>query len=188
MKRIEQFQCKKCGARTTLRSRTVVESSNLSYRDCFFAFHLMTATKKDLSAKEMQRKLELKRYEPVWYMIKKIRVAMGAWHERYELTGFTEIDDGYVKTIESAIFGEKNGKLKRGRGSIKQTPVLVKKHNFKVLPPKETGEELPWVHIAICNAKRNFLNNFHHVDDTYWQNYCDEFTYRLHSRYFGEIF
>jgi len=250
MKTIEQFQCKKCRTRTTLRSGTVMDSSNLSFSDWFTAMHLMTATKKGISAKEMQRQLGFKRYEPVWFMLQKIRVAMGARDERYELSGFTEMDEGYFTTVESATVGEKNKKVKRGRGSEKQTPVLVmaqteyvenpknhkqhsrckffkmrvmpnlesktinmlvkdslnqetvvktdsfssykklneviNQHVSKVIPPEKAGIELPWVHIAISNAKRNLLNNFHHVDDTYLQNYLDEFTYRLNRRYFGE--
>jgi len=250
MKTIEQFQCKDCRTRTTLRSGTVMESSNLSFRDWFVAMHLMTSTKKGISAKEMQRQLGFKRYEPVWFMMQKIRVAMGARDERYELSGLTEMDEGYLTTVESATVGEKDKKLKRGRGSEKQTPVLVmaqteyiknpknhkqhsrckffkmrvmpnlqsktinkifkeslnpktkvktdglssysrlnevvKKHLPTVTPPDQAGKELPWVHIAISNAKRNLLNNFHHVDDTYLQNYLDEFTYRLNRRYTGD--
>lgn len=250
MKTIEQFQCKACRTRTTLRSGTVMESSNLSYLDWFIAMHLMTSTKKGISAKEMQRQLGRKRYEPVWFMMHKIRVAMGARDERYELSGFTEMDEGFFTTVESAMVGEKDKKLKRGRGSEKQTPVLVmaqtekvkdpknhrqhsrckffkmrvmpdlksatinnvvkdilspktevktdsylgykslnevvRKHVSKVIPPDQAGKELPWVHIAISNAKRNLLNNFHHVDDTYLQNYLDEFTYRLNRRYSGD--
>lgn len=250
MKTIEQFQCKDCRTRTTLRSGTVMESSNLSFRVWFIAMHLMTSTKKGISAKEMQRQLGFKRYEPVWFMMQKIRVAMGARDERYELSGFTEMDEGYFTTVESATVGEKGRKNKRGRGSDKQTPVLVmaqtehiknpknhrqhsrckffkmrvmpdlksqtinkvvkdsvspktnvktdgffsyrrlnevvKRHISKVIPPDQAGKELPWVHIAISNAKRNLLNNFHHVDDTYLQNYLDEFTYRLNRRYTGD--
>jgi hypothetical protein len=59
-------------------------------------------------------------------------------------------------------------------------------HVSKVIPPEQAVIELPWVHIAISNAKRNLLNNFHHVDDTYLQNNLTEFTYRLNRRYFGE--
>lgn len=250
MKTIEQFQCKECRTRTTLRSGTVMESSNLPFRDWFIAMHLMTATKKGISAKEMQRQLGFKRYEPVWFMMQKIRVAMGARDERYELSGFTEMDEGYFTTVESATVGEQGKKGKRGRGSEKRTPVLVmaqtekirhpkkhrqgsrckfikmkvipdlkstsinqivkdslnpntsvktdsfssysrlnevvKKHISKVTPPEEAGKELPWVHIAIGNAKRNLLDIFHHVDDTYLQNYLDEFSYRLNRRYTGE--
>ena len=115
MKTIEQFQCKTCRTRTTLRSGTVMESSNLSFSDWFTAMHLMTSTKKGISAKEMQRQLGFKRYEPVWFMLQKIRVAMGARDERYELSGFTEMDEGYFTTVESATVGEKDKKSKRGR-------------------------------------------------------------------------
>jgi hypothetical protein len=120
MKTIEQFQCKDCRTRTTLRSGTVMESSNLSFSDWFIAMHLMTSTKKGISAKEMQRQLGFKRYEPVWFMMQKIRVAMSARDERYELSGFTEMDEGYFTTVESATVGEKDKKLKRGRGSEKE--------------------------------------------------------------------
>jgi len=58
-------------------------------------------------------------------MMQKIRVAMGALDERYELSGFTEMDEGYFTTVEAATVGEKVGKGKRGRGNEKQTPVLV---------------------------------------------------------------
>ena len=39
---------------------------------------LLTATKKDFSSKEIQRQLGLKRYEPVWVMVHKLRKANGA--------------------------------------------------------------------------------------------------------------
>lgn len=62
---------------------------------------------------------------------------------------------------------------------------VVKKQTAKIIKPKDAGKELPCVHISISNAKRNFLNNFHHVDDSYLQNYLDEFTYKFNLRYFG---
>lgn len=249
MKTIEQFQCKKCRTRTTLRSGTVMEDSNLPFRTWFLAIHLMTSTKKGFSAKEMQRQLGFKRYEPVWYMMQKIRAAMGARDKLYTLSGGTEIDEGFFTTVESENRGNKREKLKRGRGSQRQTPVLVmaetkkskklkkhrpaysckhfkmivmedltaetvhsivkgslarnskvrsddfasysklneivKKHSPKVIKPEDAGKELPWVHIAISNAKRNLLNNYHHVDDKYLQRYLDEFTYKLNRRFLG---
>ncbi len=249
MKTIEQFQCKKCRTRTTLRSGTVMEDSNLPFRTWFLAIHLMTSTKKGFSAKEMQRQLDYKRYEPIWYMMQKIRAAMGARDKLYTLSGGTEIDEGFFTTVDSENRGNKKVKLKRGRGSQRQTPVLVmaetkkskelkkhrptyscnhfkmivmedltaetvhsivkgsldrnskvrsdsyasysklnkivKKHSAKVIKPKDAGKELPWVHIAISNAKRNLLNNYHHVDDKYLQRYLDEFTYKLNRRSLG---
>jgi len=63
---------------------------------------------------------------------------------------------------------------------------LIIKHIQSVIPPAQAGKELPWVHIAISNAKRNLLSNYRHVNDTYLQNYLDEFTYRLNRRYSGD--
>ncbi len=74
IKMIGQFQCKDCRTRTTLRSGTVIESSNLSFRDWFVTMHLMIYTKKGISAKEIQLQLGFKQYEPVWFMMHKIRV------------------------------------------------------------------------------------------------------------------
>ena len=43
-----------------------MQSSNLSFLVWYRAMFLMSTTKKGFSAKEMQRQLGLKRYEPVW--------------------------------------------------------------------------------------------------------------------------
>ncbi len=52
---------------------------------------------------------------------------------------------------------------------------------------KETTEEtLKWVHIAISNAKRNLLGNYHKIKRKYLQLYLNEFIYKLNRRYFGD--
>ena len=84
----------------------------------------------------MQRQLGFKRYEPVWFMMQKIRIAMGARDERYELSGFAEMDEGFFTTIESATIGEKGKKNKIGRGRDRQTPVLLMAQTEHVKNPK----------------------------------------------------
>lgn len=54
-----------------------MQDSNLPFRTWFIVIHLMTSTKKGFSAKEVQRQLGHNRYEPIWYMMQKIRTAMG---------------------------------------------------------------------------------------------------------------
>lgn len=49
-----------------------------------------------------------------------------------------------------------------------------------------TVKTLPWVHIAISNAKRNLLGIYHKVNGKYLQLYLDEFCYKLNRRYFGD--
>ena len=51
----------------------------------------------------------------------------------------------------------------------------------KVLP-HQAPEKLPWVHIAISNAKRFLLGTYHGVSRKYLQAYLDEFSYRFNRR------
>lgn len=62
----------------------------------------------------------------------------------------------------------------------------VAEHNPTVIPKKDTGKVLPWVHIAISNAKRLFLNVFHTLSPKYIQNYINEFCWKFNRRYFGD--
>jgi hypothetical protein len=63
---------------------------------------------------------------------------------------------------------------------------FVLQHNANVIPKDKIGKDLPWVHIAISNAKRQILNTFHDVKPEFLQKYLDEFCYKFNRRYFGE--
>ena len=244
----EQYECKKCKTRTTLKSGTVLHKSKLPYRYWFITMYLLTSTKKSFSAKEIQRQLGHKRYAPIWHMVHKLRKTMGTRDEEYVLAGRIELDEGYFSTEIPAE--EKDKPLKRGRGSQKKSKVIVmaesevvespkpgKKprrvgylkmkviddlttetinkcvkelasdatevdtddstsyteiknyipnHNSQVIPKDKVGEILPWVHIAISNAKRQLLNTYHDIKPEYLQSYLDEFCYKFNRRYFGE--
>ena len=119
----EEWECKKCSHRTRLRVGTVMESSKLPFQYWFIAMHLITSTKKSISAKEMQRQLGHKRYEPIWAMMHKLRLVMGMRDENYTLSNEVELDEGFFETV--SITRDKTEPLKRGKGSQKQTTVLV---------------------------------------------------------------
>jgi hypothetical protein len=242
-----QWQCSACNFRTTLRSGTMFENSNLPLRKWYLAMAFMSFSKKGLSAKELQKQLGHARYRTVWSMMHRIRVAMGKRDNLYQLEGMVEFDEGYF-TTETNEKDKQN--LKRGRGSQKQTNVAVmaestpledvetgeaSKHcryfKMKVLKNHLSGEinavveenfdekcivfsdkstsyidiaqyvevhimekstkestvkNLPWVHIAISNAKRNLLGIYHKINGKYLQSYLDEFCYKLNRRYFGD--
>jgi len=63
---------------------------------------------------------------------------------------------------------------------------IVKEHHPQVIPKTEIGKALPWVHIAISNAKRMLLDVYHDIRPEYLQNYLNEFCYKFNRRYFGE--
>ena len=97
---------------------------------------LLTATKKGFSSKEIQRQLGLKRYEPVWSMVHKLRKAMGNRDDRYTLEGMIEMDEGYF-TIEAS--GQEHKTQKAGRGSKTKSNVMVMAEST-VLENIETGK------------------------------------------------
>ena len=117
------YECKKCRFRTSLRSGTVMQSSKLPFQYWFIAMHLLTALKKSFSAKEVQRQLKHKRYEPIWAMMHKIRSVMGLRDDTYLLTEAIELDEGFFETVDPDR--DKDEPKKRGRGSQRQTTVLV---------------------------------------------------------------
>ncbi len=116
------YECKTCHHRTSLRSGTIMQSSNLSFLIWYKAMFLMSVTKKGFSAKEIQRQLGLKRYEPVWQMTHKLRKAMGKRDARYTLEGMIEMDEGYF-TVASSEVEQAQGV--RGRGSVGKANTLV---------------------------------------------------------------
>lgn len=59
---------------------------------------------------------------------------------------------------------------------------LGHRHHAQRIPPKEASEKLPWVHIAISNAKCFLLGTYHGVSHKYLQAYLDEFCYRFNRR------
>ena len=241
------YECKKCRSRTSLKSGTVMENSNLPFLIWYKTMFLMSVTKKGFSAKEIQKQLGLKRYEPVWAMVHKLRRAMGNRDAKYTLEGMIEFDEAYFTVASSEVEHEKGI---RGKGAVgkqnvammaESTPLedidtgrkekQVRFFKAKVLDghggeeisetikesldnqsivftdkstsyvdiadfvelhvmeksSKETTEEtLKWVHIAISNAKRNLLGNYHKLKRKYLQLYLNEFIYKLNRRYFGD--
>lgn len=130
------YECKKCRSRTSLRSGTIMQSSNLSFMIWYKTMFLLTATKKGFSSKEIQRQLGLKRYEPVWAMVHKLRKAMGNRDDRYTLEGMIEMDEGYF-TIEASDW--EHASQKAGRGSKTKSNVMVMAEST-VLEDIETGK------------------------------------------------
>jgi hypothetical protein len=129
-----QWQCSECSFRTTLRSGTFMKASNLPIRKWYLAMAFMSATKKGLSACELQRQLGHKRYDTVWSLMHRIRNAMGNRDSQYTLEGMIEFDEAYFeKATPDGI------KLKRGKGSQKQQNVAVMAEST-YLEDIETGE------------------------------------------------
>lgn len=131
------YECKSCRSRTSLRSGTIMQRSNLSFMIWYKTMFLLTATKKGFSSKEIQRQLGFKRYEPVWAMVHKLRKAMGNRDSRYSLEGMIEMDEGYF-TVESTDIDKAKGK--RGRGAAGKSNVAIMAESTQ-LEDIETGKK-----------------------------------------------
>lgn len=116
------YECKKCRKRMTLKSGTIMQDSNLSFMIWYKTMFLLSATKKGFSSKEIQKQLGLKRYEPVWAMVHKLRRAMGNRDDRYTLEGMIEMDEGYFTVSSSEI---EQSKGIRGRGAAGKQNVAI---------------------------------------------------------------
>lgn len=130
------WQCAQCNFRTSLRSGTLMENSNLPVRKWYLAMAFMTFTKKGLSATELQSQLGHRRYNTVWSLMHRIRKAMGKRDDLYGLDGMIEFDEGYFEKTMKEV---ERHKLKRGRGSQRQSNVAVMAESTKLENPK-TGK------------------------------------------------
>jgi hypothetical protein len=133
LKSKQMFQCKNCRFRTSLRSRTMLESSKLPFQYWFIAMYLKSSTKKSISVYEVQRQLGHIRYEAIWAMMHKIRSAMGKRDNQYLLKGNIEVDEGFFETIVPEH--QKEEPRKRGRGRQKKTMAMVFAESKKVYKP-----------------------------------------------------
>jgi len=73
-----------------------------------------------------------------------------------------------------------------GSGSHNDFKILFGEHKSQVIDPKDIGKVLPWVHIAIANAKTLFADTYHGVKPEFLQEYLNEYCYKFNRRYFGE--
>jgi len=138
IKSIWSYECKSCRSRTSLRSGTILESSKLSFLVWYKTIFLMTTTKKGFSSKEIQKQLGLKRYEPVWAMVHKLRKAMGNRDARYTLEGMIEMDEGYF-TVESSEIEQQKGV--RGRGAAGKQNVMIMAESTPLEDPVTKNKE-----------------------------------------------
>lgn len=138
------WECKCCGHRTSLTCGTVMHGTKLPLMYWFISIHLLTSTKKTISACELQRQLGHKRYQPVWEMLHKLREAMGKRDSRYTLEGEIELDEGFFTVDYDA-----DTPRHRGRGSEAKSKVLVMAESMNVEYPTRRDVQRQVGHIKM---------------------------------------
>jgi transposase-like protein len=109
------YYCRSCKGTFTATTGTIYEDSHIPLRKWLLAHHLMAASKKGISAAQLQRMLGLGSYRSAWYMAHRIRESMKPQAGGPPLGGpgkIVEADETYYGKVEPA----KRTPKKQGRG------------------------------------------------------------------------
>jgi len=109
------YQCAKCKKQHSVTAGTLFQDTHLSLLKWFWAIYLVSRDKRGLSTLSLKNAIQVS-YPTAWFMLQKIRQAMGKKDQSYTLNGTVVVDD--------AFFGGVVEGKKRGRGTEKTT-VLV---------------------------------------------------------------
>ena len=92
------FQCRACRHQTSVTAGTVMHRTHLPLTVWFWVIYLCATDKRGISAVQLSRTLGIC-YESAWYLLHRIRAAMGKRDEKYELSGIVEMGDGYIGRV-----------------------------------------------------------------------------------------
>lgn len=98
------YKCRTCGRQTSVTAGTVLHGSRTPLHVWFWAAYLMTTHTPGISALQLQRQLNLTRYETAWAMLQKFRRAM-LRPARDRLRGTVEVDETFIGGLEPGRTG-----------------------------------------------------------------------------------
>lgn len=134
------YKCKGCESPFTVTIGTIYERSHIPLSKWMYAMHLMTASKKGISAAQLHRMLGFGSYRTAWFMAHRIREAMKASSGVAPLGGegkVLEADETYFHKVENPSTLRKDGTpfmadrpnaLAKGRGGYgraNKRPIVV---------------------------------------------------------------
>src|SRR5260370_16096976 len=89
------WKCRGCKKQFTVTVNTIFEDSHIPLHKWLLAIHLLTSSKKGMSAHQLMRMLDIKQYKSAWFMAHRIRYALtGELPE--QMTGIVEADETYI--------------------------------------------------------------------------------------------
>lgn len=111
------YKCGDCRKQFTVTVGTIFEGTRVPLNKWLRAIYLMCASKKGVSANQLQRELGVT-YKTAWFMCHRVRKAMEKEPLRSKLSGVVEADETYVG-------GKKRLQGKRGGPSASGTKEIV---------------------------------------------------------------
>lgn len=109
------IQCGDCHHQTTVTAGTIMHRTHTPLTKWFLAMYFVSQDKRGISAVQLASIIHVT-YKTAWYLLARIRKAMGQRDDTHQLSGTVEFDD--------AFFGGPTVGKKRGRGTEK-TKVFV---------------------------------------------------------------
>jgi transposase-like protein len=114
--------CRDCRDKFTVRTGTVMERSHVPLHKWLLATHLMAASKKGMSAKQMERMLGVT-YKTAWFLCHRIREAMDEANDTGPLGGPGKV----IESDEAFVGGFKNNRLSGKTAPKKKIVTLVER-------------------------------------------------------------
>jgi transposase-like protein len=119
------FLCNDCRDKFTARTGTVMERSHVPLHKWLLATHIMAASKKGMSAKQMERMLGVT-YKTAWFLCHRIREAMDGAAPTGPLGG----PDTVVEADETYVGGKARNRATRKPAPKKAVVALVQRNGF----------------------------------------------------------
>ncbi len=112
------YKCKACRKQFTVTVKTVFEDSRIPLSKWLLAIHLLSSSKKGMSAHQLHRNLGIS-YKAAWFMAHRLRYAMSVGPLAQLMQGTVEVDETYI--------GGKRKGTRRGRpgSDSHKTPVVA---------------------------------------------------------------
>ena len=115
-----EYVCKHCHRQSSVTAGTVLHRTHLPLTIWFWAIYLAAHDKRGISAVQLSSELEIA-YSSAWYLLHRLRKAMGQRDQDYVLSGIVELDDTY--------FGAPKSTGKRGCGTEKTSALAAVSHS-----------------------------------------------------------
>jgi hypothetical protein len=200
----KQYQCKVCSSRVSLKSGTVMQYSKLPFRIWFISMVLVAESSKPISANNLRKLLGLKRYQPVWELLHKLRNCMSvsdiqSFKENLNCFVRFRCKNAYSKKTNTSGFMTWNhpnhsGKYRLSIVYEKSINKYINLPNCKetlarsfqtisdtsCLPVIVKKKDVPiWTKKYMNFNLQNVKGTYHHVNEKYIQNYLSEYCFHL---------